>query len=361
MNEFLRLVSRVCEKSATLSRTEARLVLAEMMTGEAAPEQIARLLTAMASRGETAEELAGFAEQMRALSIPLPLTEAEQASLVDTCGTGGSGDGTFNISTAAALLATAAGAKIAKHGNRAVTSRCGSADVLEAMGIPVALTPEQSVACLRATGFTFLYAPALHPTMKRVMPIRRELGIRTIFNLAGPLTNPAKAEAQVMGVYALHKVSVVAEALALLKVRHALVVHGNDGLDELTLTTSSQVAEIRPDSLGQHKISYREVLPAEANLAPCDLAALQGADTVEGNAAILEKIFDGETGPRTQIALLNAAAALFVGGLVPNLAEGVARAAQALDSGAAKKTVEQLRSFGCRLDSTISLATASKP
>lgn len=359
MSEFSHLVRRVTEESATLNRAEARLALTEIMTGEASSEQIAQLLTAMASRGETADELAGFAEQMRALSIPLPLTEAEQATLVDTCGTGGSGDGTFNISTAAALLATAAGARIAKHGNRAVTSRCGSADVLEAMGIPVALTPEQSVACLRATGFAFLYAPALHPAMKRVLPIRRALKIRTIFNLAGPLTNPAHAKAQVMGVYAPDKVPVVAEALAQLRVRHALVVHGSDGLDELTLTGPSQVAEIRPNSEGQHVVGYREILPAEAQLAPCRLEELKGAETVEGNAAILEKIFDGETGPRTNIVLLNAAAALLVGGLVESLAEGVRRASQALDSGAAKRTIEGLRSFGLSLGSALSLPTAS--
>ncbi|HTW48881.1 MAG TPA: anthranilate phosphoribosyltransferase, partial [Acidobacteriaceae bacterium] len=217
------LVREVAEAHRTLTRDEACAALHAILVSEAnaaADLAIAGLLAAMATRGETVDELTGFAEALRSLAVPVPLTPAERAALVDTCGTGGDGRGTFNISTGAALVATAAGAKVAKHGNRGVTSRCGSADVLEALGVPVALTPEQSADCLRTTGFTFLFAPALHPAMKRVMPIRRALGFRTIFNLAGPLTNPAGAPAQIMGVYAPDKLEVVAGAMALLGIRH---------------------------------------------------------------------------------------------------------------------------------------------
>jgi len=341
---FSRLVQKVVEEIGTLTREEARLALREMVLGEAETDDISRMLTAISQRGETADELAGFAEEMRSLAVPLPFTDEERATLVDTCGTGGSGDGTFNISTGAALVAAAAGAKVAKHGNRAVTSKCGSADVLEAMGIPVALTPEQSVECLRATGFTFLYAPALHPALKRVQPIRRALGFRTIFNMAGPLTNPAGARAQVMGVYAANKVVVAAEALARLGVRHAMVVHGSDGLDELTLTGMSHMVEVRDGLLRRH-----EFYPSEADLPFCTLDQLQGAATVAENATVIEKILQGEAGPCTDIVLLNAAAALVVSGIATSFREGVARCAIAIESGAARQTVEKLRAFGKKI------------
>jgi len=340
MNDLKALVDEA-SKGTALSREEARAALRQILTGDHEDALIASLLATMAERGETAEELAGFAESMRELSIPVPFTPEERLSLVDTCGTGGAGDGTFNISTASALVAAAAGAKVAKHGNRAITSKCGSADVLEAMQIPVALTPQQSVDCLRATGFAFLYAPSLHPSMKRVQPIRRAIGRRTIFNLAGPLTNPAGANAQVMGVYSADKIDVVAQALALLGVRHALVVHGAGGLDELTLTGPSEVAEVRDGAVKKYHLQ-----PEETGLAPCTLADLQGADTAEGNAAILRNIFAGETGPHRDIVLLNAAAALLVSGLAANLRDGIAQCAAAIDSGAVGMTVTQLQKFG---------------
>ncbi len=344
MTNLEALVHKAAHQGRTLTRDEARAALREILTGDARDEDIARLLTAMAEHGETADELAGFAEAMRALAIPVPFTADERARLVDTCGTGGSGDGTFNISTGSALVAAAAGAKVAKHGNRAVTSKCGSADVLEAMEIPVALTPAQSVECLRATGFAFLYAPALHPAMKRVQPIRRAIGRRTIFNLAGPLTNPAGANAQVTGVYAPAKIHVAAQALAALGVRHALVVHGAGGLDELTLTGASDVAEVRNGSVRRFVLQ-----PEDTGLPRCTLAELQGADSARENAAILERIFAGEPGPRRDIVLLNAAAALVVSGLAANLREGIVRCAEAIDSGAVNSTVAALREFGLKL------------
>src|ERR1700730_3385429 len=212
------------QRPETITRISAREVMHRALADASVSDaDLSALLTALAARSVTAAELAGFADAMRALSIPLPFTDAERNTLVDTCGTGGDDSGTFNISTGAALVAAAAGARIAKHGNRSITSRCGSADVLEALGVPVALSPDQSVACLRATGFAFLYAPAPHPALKRVQPIRRALGFRTVFNVLGPLTNPAHAAAQVMGVYARELVPVAAAAMALLGVHRALV------------------------------------------------------------------------------------------------------------------------------------------
>jgi anthranilate phosphoribosyltransferase len=360
MAGFRETLKLVVEQGATLHRDEARRVLTELLAGEGPGDdlEIAALLTAMATRGETVDELTGFAEAMRSRSLPVPLTDEERSGLVDTCGTGGDGLGTFNISTAAALVAVAAGAKVAKHGNRAMTSRCGSADVLEALGVPVALAPEQAVECLRATGFMFLYAPALHPAMKRVQPIRRALGFRTIFNLAGPLTNPAGAPAQVMGVYSGEKVSLVAETMARLGVRHAFVVHGCDGLDELTQTGESSVAEVREgqgtgsreqgtEKQGAGKsVRLFKISPEDAGLVRASLTELAGAETAAENAAILERIFAGESGAKRDVVLLNAAAALVAAGIAADFREGVSRGAEAIDSGAARKVLGRLREFG---------------
>ncbi|MGC2639512.1 MAG: anthranilate phosphoribosyltransferase [Acidobacteriaceae bacterium] len=345
MQALRETLKRITEEHGTLTREEARGVLHAILTSDAdaaADQAIAALLAVMAARGETVEELTGFAEAMREMSLPVPLTEEERAALVDTCGTGGDGRGTFNISTGAALVAAAAGAKVAKHGNRGMTSKCGSADVLEAMGVPVALTPEQSAACLRATGFTFLFAPALHPAMKRVQPIRRALGFRTIFNLAGPLTNPAGAPAQIMGVYAPEKLEVVAGAMALLGIRHGRVVHARNGIDEIALSATDAIL------VTSREPPLRTVVnPEDAGLAHAPLGHLQGAETPAGNAAILEAILTGgDDGPRCDVVLLNAAAALEAAGLVSGLREGVARAAEAIHSGAARKTLGALREFG---------------
>jgi anthranilate phosphoribosyltransferase len=375
VSSFKQTLKLVVE-GATLSREAARCLLADVLASEPGDGdlEIAALLTALATRGETAEELTGFAEAMRELATSLPLSDAERAALVDTCGTGGDGLGTFNISTGAALVAVAAGAKVAKHGNRAVTSKCGSADVLEALGVPVTLSPEQAVACQRETGFMFLLAPALHPAMKRVMPIRRALGFRTIFNLAGPLTNPAGAQAQVMGVYSGEKLPVVAEAMARLGVRHAFVAHGSDGLDEITVSGETSVAEVkisggRGQGAGNRQpgletgeqesssvassspassstVRLFRLAPEDVGLARASLVELAGGETAVENAAILERIFAGEAGPRRDIVLLNAAAALVAAGVAADFADGIARGAVAIDSGAVRLTVERLREFG---------------
>jgi len=348
MAAFRKLLKQVVEDGAKLSRAEARSLVTQMLAppdGEDAPTdlEIAALLTALATRGETADELTGVAEAMRALAVPLPLTEDERERLVDTCGTGGDGLGTFNISTGAALVAVAAGAHIAKHGNRAITSRCGSADVLEALGVPVTLTPEDAVACLRATGFMFLYAPALHPALKRVQPVRRALGFRTIFNLAGPLTNPAGAPAQVMGVYSGAKLMVAAEAMARLGVTFGMVVHGRNSMDEIALSPTDAALVFGGKQASVQQVHY---VPEAFGMKEAALRELVGCETPEESAAILEDIFAGKRGPKRDIVVVNAAAALHVGRVASTLEEGVRLASEAIDSGAVRQKLEQLRDFG---------------
>ncbi|HEY4378924.1 MAG TPA: anthranilate phosphoribosyltransferase [Acidobacteriaceae bacterium] len=350
-------LKRIVEQREILSRDDARMLLEEVLAGDAAPDtpssprsmQLAGLLAAFATRGETPAEIAGFVDAMRAAATPVPLSSAEQALLVDTCGSGADLSGTFNISTAAALVAAAAGATVAKHGNRAVTSQAGSADVLEALGIPIGLSPADGAEALRSHRFAFLHAPSLHPAMKTVMPVRRAIGIRTIFHLVGPLSNPAGARAQVMGVYAPHLVPIAAEAMRLLGTRHAFVVHGDigpghtGGLDELSISGPSQIAEVRGDT-----ITLFELLPEQVGLASAPIDALRGGDA-KTNAAILRSIFAGESGPRRDIVLLNAAAVLITAGLVAGKSDpytalrgGINLAARAIDSGAVTALVTSL-------------------
>jgi anthranilate phosphoribosyltransferase len=350
LHEYMK---RVVEQREVLSRSQARALLDLVLAGstEAAEPgsphslQLAALLGAIAARGETAAELAGFAEAMLAAAITVPLDDAERALLVDTCGTGGDDTGTFNISTAAALVAAAAGAAagagimVAKHGNRAVTSLCGSADVLEALGIPIALTPAAGAASLRRHRFAFLHAPGLHPAMKAVMPVRRALGLRTVFNVLGPLTNPAGARAQVMGVYSARLVPIVAEAMRLIGVRHAIVVHGTDetgaAMDEISISGPTHIAEVRATEL-----TFFQLTPEQLGLTTAPLASLRGGDAA-ANAAILRAIFAGEPGPRRDVVLLNAAAVLIAAGAVPASHEphhafhaALTLAASAIDTGA---------------------------
>ena len=332
-------LKRILEQNVTLTRDEAaRLLEAIFRTpGEAADQlRIAALLGAMAARGETSAEIAGFVDAMRAAATHIPLEDSEREALVDTCGTGGDLSGTFNISTAAALVAAAAGARVAKHGNRAVTSRCGSADVLEALGISVDLSPEAGAEALRRDGFAFLHAPSLHPAMKAVMPIRRALGVRTVFNVLGPMTNPAGARAQVMGVYSARLVPLVAEALATLGTRHAFVVHGDGGLDELSLSGPSQVAEVRPGV-----VTLSTLVPEEVGLASAPMAALAGGDAAM-NAGILTDIFAGKAGPPRDVVVLNAAAVLVTAGLAQGLPEGVVLAQRTIDAGLVTSLVYHL-------------------
>jgi anthranilate phosphoribosyltransferase len=344
-------LKQIIEGRATLTREAARALMQQILASEFSEIQLAALLGALAARGETAAEITGFVETMRTAATPLPLNDAERHQLVDTCGTGGDTSGTFNISTATALVAAAAGATVAKHGNRAVTSQCGSADILEALGVPADLSPAAAVAALRKHRFAFLHAPSMHPAMKAVMPVRRALtGVRTVFNVLGPLTNPAGAAAQVMGVYAPHLVPLVAEAMALLGTRHAFVVHGDagngagagagngtGGLDELSISGPSQIAEVRNGA-----VTLSTLTPEDVGLERAPIETLRGGNA-QTNGAILEAIFDGERSPRRDIVLLNTAAVLVASDLAPTLLEGIAIAARTIDSGAVKTLLNALR------------------
>jgi anthranilate phosphoribosyltransferase len=333
-------LKHLIEGRGTFTREQARALMHAILAGELTDIEIAALLGALAARGETPAEVAGFVDTMRDAATHLPLSPAEQSILVDTCGTGGDGSRTFNISTAAALVAAAAGASVAKHGNRAITSQTGSADVLEALGIPVGLTPAEASTALRAHRFAFLHAPSLHPAMKAVMPVRRALGVRTVFNLLGPLTNPAGASAQVMGVYAPHAVPLVAEAMALLGTRHAFVVHGQSetgkGLDEISISGPTHLAEVH-----NGVVTLSTITPEDACLERAPMETLIGGDATT-NAAILTAIFAGERGPRRDIVLLNAAAVLVAADLAPDLITGVALAARTIDTGAVTALVTTL-------------------
>jgi anthranilate phosphoribosyltransferase len=346
MQDLRPMLKEMVEHDRTLRVEEAHAAVGAMLDGNVADVEIAALLTALAQRGETVDEVAGVVMALRERLMPLPVTDAERAELVDTCGTGGDGSGTFNISTAAALVAAAAGAKVAKHGNRALTSHCGSADVLEALGVPVDLTQERAVACLRTHGFVFLFAPTSHPTMRRVQTVRRALGFRNTFHLAGPLSNPAGARAQLMGVFSREKVGLVAEAMARLGVRHGMVVHGADGLDELTLTGPTMVAEVRGEATRMY-----EVTPEQFGLERVPGEALLGAETAAGNAAILEAILCGtnhspHANARRDVVVLNAAACLVVAGVAAEWKDGVTKARAALQTGEVAVLLERLRAFG---------------
>jgi anthranilate phosphoribosyltransferase len=338
-------LKQVIEARATLTREQAHDLMQQILAGQLADIEIAALLGALAARGETPHEVAGFVDAMRSAATSIPLAATERETLVDTCGTGGDASRTFNISTASALVAAAAGATIAKHGNRAITSQCGSADVLEALGIPVGLTPPQAADSLRSNHFAFLHAPSLHPAMKAVMPVRKSLGVRTVFNLLGPLTNPAGASAQVMGVYAPQAVPLVAETMALLGTRHAFVVHGvvensdnaTRGIDEISISGPTYTAEVHNGI-----VSLSTITPEDAGLTRAPMESLIGGDA-QTNAAILTEIFAGAHGPRRDIVLLNAAAVLVAADLTPTIPAGVELAARTIDTGAVTDLLNRLR------------------
>ena len=337
----------MAEDGAALTREQARDVLEEILGGNVPEVETAALLTVMATRGEQAPELAGFVDVMRKNALPIPFSEGERAELVDCVGTGGGGPQTFNISCGAALVAAAAGAKVAKHGNRAVTSHCGAADVLEALGVPIELGPELAAACLRETGFVFLFAPLYHPAMKALGPLRRALGFRTIFNLVGPLTNPAHARTQVIGVLAPSRVLLVGRALAALGAKRAFVVHGTDGIDELTTTGESVVARIEETGSGTPELKAARITPEMAGLGRASLDQFTGGD-VATNKALLYDVLTGIPGARRDVVLLNAAAVLVAADLAGDLKQGVASGAEAIDSGQAAATLAKLRQFGAK-------------
>lgn len=320
----------------SLTQDEAYNALREIMGGNATPAQIAAFITALRMHGETADIIAGATRAMREHFTPV---KAPEGVVVDTCGTGGDGAHTFNISTGAALVAAGAGVIVAKHGNKSVSSRCGSADVLASLGVNIALDAARMGSCLKEVGIAFLFAPALHPAMKHAIGPRQEIGIRTIFNILGPLSNPASARHGVLGVYHRDLVPVMAEALAGLGAERMFVVHGDDGLDEITTTTATHVGEIN-----QGEIRNYQLWPNELGLDVAKATDLRGGSP-EDNAKLLLAILDGEKGPRRDIVVLNAAAAIFASGLAADWATGIQQAAQAIDSGAARQKLDQLVKF----------------
>ncbi len=332
MAEFKDEVKAILE--GPLDAARARAAMGLIMDGAATPAQLGAFLAALKVRGESFEELVGFARAMRERAVRVSV---KRAPLIDTCGTGGDGTGTFNISTTAAFIAAGAGAAVAKHGNRSVSSRCGSADVLEALGVRTDAAPETMARCVEEAGVGFLFAPALHPAMKNAAAVRRELGVRTVFNLLGPMSNPAGAQRQVLGVYSTALVPLMARVLGELGSQEAMVVSSRDGLDELSLSAPTLVAHLKAGTITEY-----EVDAAQAGLPRYPAAAYAGGDASE-NARILLSVLQGTKGPARDISVFNAAAALRVAGLATDWKEAVARAAASIDGGAAERALETLR------------------
>lgn len=310
----------------------------KMLSGQLDTEQIAHTLHYLRRKGETINEIVGFASAIRDLSHPMPSPDSGEPFL-DTCGTGGDGAQTFNISTAAAFVAAGAGLQVAKHGNRRISSQCGSADVLEQLGIPTTLTVTQIGDCIRQIGIGFLYAPSLHPGMAHVQDARRALMGRTVFNLLGPLTNPVRARVQLIGAYSVRAAEMLAQAAARLQIERAFVVHGSDGLDEITTTGLTTVFQVE-----EGRVQKGQWTPADFGVSPTSLDELNGGN-VQTNAEIIRAIFDGELGPKRDIVVVNAAAALYCARKTDDLKSAVALAAESIDSGAARRKLDQLAEY----------------
>jgi anthranilate phosphoribosyltransferase len=320
-----------------LSRKEMLTVMHQVMAGELTSAQIAGLLVALRMKGETVDEIAAAAQVMRELSTKVVI--ADSTHLVDTCGTGGDGIQTFNVSTVSAFVAAAAGAKVAKHGGRSVSSTCGSADVLEALGVNVNLTPEQVAKSVNQIGIGFMFAPNHHSAMKHAAPVRRELGVRTLFNLLGPLTNPAGAKRQVMGVFDRALTGKLAQVLQQLGSEHVLVVHGADGMDEISFAGDTYVAELKDGKVSEYVLN-----PGQFGMPLHQADSIRVQNAQESKAMILE-VLSGKTGAARDIVLLNAGAAIYAAGIVDNLQAGLQKAAQVIDSQAASEKLEQLINF----------------
>lgn len=330
-----------------LNESDAAAVMTEIMSGEATEAQIASFITALRMKGETVDEITGCARVMRKFATPIRVRAKvdidredinfDQETILDTCGTGGDGTNTFNISTATAFVIASCGVPVAKHGNRSVSSSCGSADVLEALGVSINVTPEKVEECIAALNIGFLFAPALHGAMKYAIGPRRQIGIRTIFNVLGPLSNPASATAQVLGVYSAPLVKMLATVLKNLGARKAWVVHGADGLDEISLSAETLVAELSAGDIKTFTIS-----PEQFGLSRAPLAAIRGG-SAQDNAAIVNEVLSGKPGPRRDVVLLNAAAGLLVAGRAASIADGIKTAAEAIDGGKAAETLSELK------------------
>lgn len=328
-------IAKVVSKT-NLTEPEAESVMREIMQGEATDAQIASYITALRMKGETVEEITGSARVMREKAVPIKLDAQYQ---VDTCGTGGDMAHTFNISTTVAFVVAGAGVCVAKHGNRSVSSKSGSADVLQALGVNIEISSPKVEACMQEVGIGFLFAPMMHLAMKYAIGPRREIGIRTIFNLLGPLTNPARVKSQIMGVYSADLTGMLAKALGNLGATHAFVVHGMDGLDEITITDKTKVSEFKDNAVKDYYIH-----PADFGLATGKPEDLKGGDAKD-NAAITIDVLKGQQGPRRDIVLLNAAAGIAACSRAADFKEGIKLAAQSIDSGAALKKLEELKAF----------------
>ncbi len=330
--------------SVHLSESEAHDLMRRMLSGEMTTEGIAEVLGFLRRKGETLSELVGFASAIREMGSPLELAGLSDEPLLDTCGTGGDGACTFNISTATAFVVAGAGVRVAKHGNRRISSQCGSADVLEALGVPIALQPQKVARCIEQTGIGFLYAPLLHPAVKHAQEARLFLKGRTVFNLLGPLTNPARAPIQLIGAFSVRAAEMLAQAASRLGIERAFVVHGSDGLDEITTTGLTTVFQVEDG-----RVQKGRWVPADFGLQLSAGDELSGGDS-ETNAAIIRALLDGEPGARRDILLANAAAALFLAKRAPDLKSAVGLAAESIDSGAARTKLEQVVRFGQEAD-----------
>jgi anthranilate phosphoribosyltransferase len=325
-----------------LTQPEAYHLMRKMLSGEMDTEGIAEVLSFLRRKGETVAELTGFASAIRDMSAPVELDQSNDPVL-DTCGTGGDHVNSFNVSTATAFVVAGAGLRVAKHGNRRISSQCGSADVLEALGIPVNLPSQQVVECVRETGIGFLYAPLLHPAVKHAQEARLQLKGRTVFNLLGPLTNPVRARVQLIGAYSVRAAEMLAQASARLGIERAYVAHGSDGLDEITTTGPTTVFQVE-----EGRVQKGRWLPADFGVPQAAVEDLQGGDP-ETNAAIIRAVLDGETGPRRDIVIANAAAALLVAQHAPDLKSAVAVAAESIDNGSARRKLEKIVEFTATL------------
>jgi len=316
----------------SLSMEDASSVMREIMEGEATPAQLGAFLTALALKGETTQEIAGMARVMREMALQVKV----DGELIDTVGTGGDGKNTFNISTATAFVAAGAGLKVAKHGNRAASGSCGSADVLEALGVQIELSPEAVAQCVNEVGVGFMFAPAFHPAMRYAGPVRREIGIRTVFNILGPLTNPAGAQTQLLGVAFPELGGIMAEVLGLLGSHHAMIVHGHGGLDEISLSGDTSVWEVRGGQVEEWTLHVEDT-----GLPETPIEAIRGG-TKEENAATMRRIFQGEQGPVRDMVLLNSAGVLMVGDKAESIRQGVEMSAGIIDSGTALAKLDQM-------------------
>jgi anthranilate phosphoribosyltransferase len=332
--------------SVHLTQAEAHDLMRRMLSGSMDTEGIAEVLHYLRRKGETVAELVGFATAMQEMAHAIDLAQ-EDDPVIDTCGTGGDDSNTFNVSTATAFVVAGAGQRVAKHGNRRISSQCGSADVLEALGVSVTMPPEQVADCIRETGIGFLYAPLLHPAVKHAQEARLQLKGRTIFNLLGPLTNPVRARVQLIGAFSVRAAEMMALALAKMGIDRAFVVHGADGLDEISITGPTTVFQVEENSVQKGRWQ-----PADFGLPEATLEDLQGGDS-KTNAEIIRAILEGETGPKRDIVIANAAAALFVARKALDLKSAVAMAIESIDSGAARRKLEKLIEFSARLQHVV--------